>query len=86
MRFRFILTAVAGTLFVLCVAPVEAREPAVPLPVPAEKPDPAPQHPDGPRKPNVLVIVSDDQRFGDLSSTGNRVLKTPPPLARLAKQ
>jgi arylsulfatase A-like enzyme len=29
------------------------------------------------RRPNVIVILSDDQGYGDLSSTGNPVLKTP---------
>lgn len=28
-------------------------------------------------KPNVLLIVSDDQGYGDLSRTGNRMLETP---------
>ncbi len=29
------------------------------------------------RRPNVLLIVTDDQGYGDLGSTGNPVLKTP---------
>ena len=32
---------------------------------------------DGP--PNVVLIVTDDQGFGDLSCHGNPVLKTPNP-------
>jgi hypothetical protein len=28
-------------------------------------------------KPNVIVVLSDDQGFGDFSSHGNPVLKTP---------
>lgn len=32
---------------------------------------------DTPRKPNVIVLITDDQGFGDLSCHGNPVLKTP---------
>jgi arylsulfatase len=32
---------------------------------------------DGPRKPNVIVVLSDDQGYGDFSCHGNPVLKTP---------
>jgi len=35
-------------------------------------PDPAPS-----RRPNVIVIITDDQGYGDLSCHGNPVLKTP---------
>lgn len=28
-------------------------------------------------RPNVIVIVSDDQGYGDFGFTGNKVLKTP---------
>lgn len=30
-----------------------------------------------PKKPNVIVILTDDQGYGDLSCTGNPILKTP---------
>jgi len=29
------------------------------------------------RKPNVLIVITDDQGLGDFSYTGNPVLKTP---------
>jgi arylsulfatase len=32
---------------------------------------------DIPRKPNVLIVMSDDQGLGDFSYTGNPILKTP---------
>jgi arylsulfatase len=32
---------------------------------------------DSPRKPNVLIVMTDDQGFGDFSFTGNPVMKTP---------
>ena len=31
----------------------------------------------GPRRPNIVLIISDDQGFGDLSLHGNDKLKTP---------
>ena len=31
----------------------------------------------GPARPNVLIVLTDDQGLGDFSSTGNPVLKTP---------
>jgi hypothetical protein len=30
-----------------------------------------------PKRPNVLIVLTDDQGLGDFSSTGNPVLKTP---------
>ncbi|MEM7232234.1 MAG: arylsulfatase [Planctomycetota bacterium] len=36
-------------------------------------------------KPNIVVVITDDQGYGDLGSTGNRVLDTPH-LDRLAAQ
>src|SRR5438874_3041958 len=38
-----------------------------------------------PRRPNVIVILSDDQGYGDFSCHGNPVLKTPN-LDRLHKE
>src|SRR5262245_51400737 len=32
---------------------------------------------EGPARPNVLIIMTDDQGLGDFSFTGNPVLKTP---------
>src|SRR5262245_66081957 len=32
---------------------------------------------DTPRRPNVLIVMTDDQGLGDFSFTGNPVLKTP---------
>lgn len=40
---------------------------------------------DAPRRPNVVVILTDDQGYGDLSRHGNPVLKTPN-LDRLAER
>jgi arylsulfatase A-like enzyme len=40
---------------------------------------------DPPRRPNVVLIVTDDQGYGDLGFTGNAVVKTPN-LDRLAAQ
>lgn len=37
----------------------------------------APQQPQQARRPNVLVILTDDQGYGDFSCHGNPVLKTP---------
>jgi arylsulfatase A-like enzyme len=37
------------------------------------------------RKPNVIVVITDDQGYGDLSVTGNPVLKTPH-MDRLARE
>jgi arylsulfatase A-like enzyme len=37
------------------------------------------------RKPNVLLIVSDDQGYGDFGFTGNKIVKTPV-LDRLSKE
>jgi len=28
-------------------------------------------------KPNVIIVITDDQGYGDLSFTGNKILKTP---------
>ena len=36
-------------------------------------------------KPNVIIVLTDDQGYGDLSGTGNPVLKTPH-LDRLAAE
>jgi arylsulfatase A-like enzyme len=36
-------------------------------------------------KPNILIIVSDDQGYGDFGFTGNKVVQTPT-LDRLAKE
>ena len=33
--------------------------------------------PDAPSRPNVILIMTDDQGHGDLSLHGNAVLKTP---------
>ncbi|MCL4138255.1 UNVERIFIED_CONTAM: hypothetical protein GTU68_039383, partial [Idotea baltica] len=30
-----------------------------------------------PQKPNVILIMTDDQGYGDLASLGNPILKTP---------
>lgn len=53
---------------------------------------PAPGKPDGHetvsatvRKPNVIIVLTDDQGYGDLSCTGNPVLRTPE-LDRLRNQ
>lgn len=35
------------------------------------------QKPSATRPPNVLVILTDDQGYGDLSCHGNPILKTP---------
>ena len=35
------------------------------------------QHPDEEARPNVIIIMSDDQGYGDFSKFGNPVLKTP---------
>src|SRR5947207_1039279 len=32
---------------------------------------------DAPRKPNVIIVLSDDQGYGDFSCHGNPILKTP---------
>lgn len=40
---------------------------------------------DPPRRPNVLVIITDDQGFGDLACNGNPVIRTPN-LDKLAKE
>src|SRR5215469_11959656 len=32
---------------------------------------------DSPKKPNILIVMTDDQGLGDFSFTGNPVLKTP---------
>ncbi|HUG93268.1 MAG TPA: sulfatase-like hydrolase/transferase, partial [Planctomycetaceae bacterium] len=32
---------------------------------------------DSPKKPNVLIVMTDDQGLGDFSYTGNPILKTP---------
>ena len=37
----------------------------------------SPARPKSPRKPNVVVILTDDQGYGDFSCHGNPVLKTP---------
>src|SRR5687768_18225278 len=37
------------------------------------------------RKPNVIVVITDDQGYGDLSCHGNPVLKTPH-IDRLARE
>ena len=37
------------------------------------------------RKPNVIIVITDDQGYGDLSVTGNPVLKTPH-MDRLARR
>ena len=41
--------------------------------------------PAGPSRPNVLIILTDDQGYGDLSCHGNPVLETPN-LDRLHKE
>ena len=60
-----------ATLFVLLIAPLFAQQAA-------ESAKPA-------RKPNVIVLMTDDQGYGDLSVTGNPVLKTPN-INRLARE
>ena len=30
-----------------------------------------------PRSPNIMMIVSDDQGYGDFGFTGNKIVKTP---------
>ena len=37
----------------------------------------APGRAAGPERPNVLIVMTDDQGLGDFSYTGNPVLKTP---------
>ena len=37
------------------------------------------------KRPNILLIVSDDQGYGDFGFTGNRIVKTPV-LDRLSKE
>ena len=42
-------------------------------------------HADDARKPNVVIVITDDQGYGDLAFTGNSVIKTPT-LDKLSKQ
>ena len=51
--------------------------------VPSLRADDAPAN--APRRPNVLVIITDDQGFGDLACNGNPVVRTPN-LDALAKE
>src|SRR3982750_835148 len=38
---------------------------------------PADDEPAGPHRPNVLVIMTDDQGYGDLACNGNPIIRTP---------
>ena len=42
-------------------------------------------HADDARKPNVVIVITDDQGYGDLAFTGNSVIRTPT-LDKLSKQ
>ena len=52
--------------------------------VPPSRADDAPPA-NAPRRPNVLIIITDDQGFGDLACNGNPIIRTPN-LDALAKQ
>jgi len=32
---------------------------------------------DDPKQPNVVIVITDDQGYGDLAFTGNPAIKTP---------
>jgi len=66
-------------------ADLQKQKTQKPMPKPAEKPKRKPSPPEAKNKPNVILIISDDQAFTDYSFMAHPVIQTPH-LDQLAKE